>query len=72
MNEETFCLSRVLASKSAYRRQLAARPLGEKLHLLDELRERALAIHRAARMKHPSQGGRVSEDPARYDSRPRP
>ena len=34
----------ILASKQAYRRQLAARPIGEKLRMLDALRERELAI----------------------------
>jgi hypothetical protein len=40
----TFSLQKMLESKRAYRQQLAARPIGEKLRILDALRERALAI----------------------------
>jgi hypothetical protein len=34
----------ILKSKRALRRELAARPVAEKLRMLDALRERALAI----------------------------
>jgi len=37
-------LQKILESKSALRRKLAARPVGEKLRMLDALRERELAI----------------------------
>jgi hypothetical protein len=37
-------LSRILASKVAYRRQLAGRSIGDKLRMLDAMRERELAI----------------------------
>ena len=40
----TFDLDRMLESKRAFRRELAARPVAEKLRLLDALRERELAI----------------------------
>jgi hypothetical protein len=40
----TFDLHTILESKRALRRALAARPLAEKLRLLDALRERQLAI----------------------------
>ena len=40
----SFDLQRILESKRALRRKLAARPVAEKLRLLDELRDRALAI----------------------------
>jgi hypothetical protein len=40
----TFNLPEILRSKREMRQRLAARPVGEKLRLLDELRERALAI----------------------------
>ena len=43
-----FDLQRVIASKRAYRQKLAARPIAEKLELLDELRARTLAIQRAS------------------------
>jgi hypothetical protein len=40
----SFDLQRILESKRALRRRLAARPVAEKLQMLDALRERALAI----------------------------
>jgi hypothetical protein len=39
----SFDLERILESKRALRRRLAARPIAEKLQMLDALRERALA-----------------------------
>jgi hypothetical protein len=39
-----FNLQKILESKRALRRDLAARPIAEKLRMLDELRERELAI----------------------------
>ena len=43
-----FDLKRVLESKQSQRKQLAGRPLSEKLALLDALRDRTLAIQAAA------------------------
>lgn len=40
----SFDLQKTLESKRAYRRELAVRPIAEKLRLLDALRERELAI----------------------------
>jgi hypothetical protein len=40
----TFDLTKILAGKRAFRQRLAARPIEEKLALLDALRERALAL----------------------------
>ncbi len=40
----SFDLKKILESKRALRRHLAARPVAEKLRLLDALRERQLAI----------------------------
>lgn len=40
----SFDLCKILESKRAMRRDLAARSIGEKLRLLDALRERELAI----------------------------
>lgn len=40
----TFDLQEILESKRAYRVRLAGRPIGEKLRLLDVLRERQTAI----------------------------
>ena len=44
-------LPSILAGKQAHRRQLAALPIGEKLRMLDALRERELAIR--GRTVHP-------------------
>jgi len=44
----TFDLEKILASKRAYRQTLAAKPIAEKLRMLDALRERALAIRQDA------------------------
>ena len=40
----TFNLQKILESKHAFRRELAARPIAEKLRILDALRQRELAI----------------------------
>jgi hypothetical protein len=40
----SFDLQKILESKRALRRNLAARSVAEKLRMLDALRERALAI----------------------------
>jgi hypothetical protein len=40
----SFDLQKILASKRALRRELTARPVAEKLRMLDALRERELAI----------------------------
>jgi hypothetical protein len=41
-------LKRILESKRALRRSLASRPVAEKLRMLDDLRQRELAIRHAA------------------------
>ena len=43
----TFDLTKIRQSKREFRQRLAARPIEEKLALLDALRERALAIRPA-------------------------
>ena len=43
----TFDLEKMLQSKREMRRELAARPLAEKLAMLDVLRERSLALRAA-------------------------
>lgn len=43
----TFDLEKILQSKRAMRRDLAARPVAEKLAMLDVLRERALTLRAA-------------------------
>ena len=40
----TFEMREILKSKQALRQRLAAMPYGEKLRLLEQLRDRALAI----------------------------
>jgi hypothetical protein len=40
----TFDLTKILQSKREFRQRAAARPIEEKLAMLDALRERALAI----------------------------
>jgi len=41
----SFDLGKILASKHALRRDLAGRPIAEKLRILDALRERTLVLH---------------------------
>ncbi|HEY0139638.1 MAG TPA: hypothetical protein VGF48_02020 [Thermoanaerobaculia bacterium] len=43
----TVDLEKILESKRALRRELAARPIAEKLRMLDAMRERHEAISRA-------------------------
>ena len=61
----SFNLQHVFASKRALRRSLAARPIAEKLRLLDAMRERALVI-RGATLR---EAGTVQEESARYGGR---
>jgi hypothetical protein len=41
-------LARIGENKRAFRKQLAVRPVAEKLRMLDALRQRTLAIRRAS------------------------
>lgn len=52
-------LQAILESKRLYRQRLAARPIAEKLRMLDALRERALLLR-------PSSSSMVREEPAPY------
>ncbi len=65
----TFDLQRIRDSKQAYRRRLAARPIAEKLRLLDELRERALSL-RDAKLSASEAAGVLREKPAPYGASP--
>ena len=56
----SFDLEDMLQSKKAFREQLAARPIAEKLRMLDAMRERVLAIRNATI----GQPGLVQEMPA--------
>jgi hypothetical protein len=59
----SFDLQKIFESKRALRRNLAARPIAEKLAMLDALRERELAIR--GRAVH-SASGVLREEPAPY------
>jgi hypothetical protein len=61
----SFDLERILASKRALRRNLAARPIAEKLRMLDALRERALAIRASTKNTD-----RLKETLPPYSSKP--
>jgi hypothetical protein len=60
----SFDFEKTLQGKRELRRQLAGRPLAEKLAMLDALRERALALRGANPASADS--GVVREDPADY------
>jgi hypothetical protein len=61
----TFDLQRILESKRAYRKRLASLPIGEKLRILDALREREIAI-RGHAGRPESDGMGVRERPGTY------
>ena len=66
----TVDLQKIIESKRALRRHLAARPIGEKLRVLDALREREIAIR--GRTVPPSPvAGTLHEPPAAYRANPR-
>ncbi len=58
----SFDLQKMLESKRALRRELAARPIAEKLRMLDDLRERARAIRAAS----PARAAAMREEPPSY------
>jgi len=61
----TFDTTRILESKRAFRRQLAARPIAEKLAMLDTLREMVVTIRHAGKPKTESTVV-LHEEPAPY------
>ena len=63
----SFDLQKMLESKRALRRSLAAKPMVEKLHMLDAMRERELAIRGST--VH-SDASAVREEPAPYLTKP--
>ena len=63
----SFDLQKILGSKRALRRDLAARPVAEKLRMLDALRERELAIR--GRAAH-ADASVLREEPAPYRTKP--
>ncbi len=60
----TFDLAKILKSKRESRRRLAARPIAEKLAMLDALRERELAIRQSGQPA--TETGVLQEKPAPY------
>ncbi len=64
----SFDLQKILESKRAFRRDLAARPIEEKLRMLDALRERELAIRRRVGS---GTGNVLREEPAPYRTKPK-
>ncbi|MGI8966633.1 MAG: hypothetical protein ACR2H1_11170 [Limisphaerales bacterium] len=50
----SFDLEKILQSKREFRQRLAARPIAEKLAMLDDLRERQLAIRGSTTRSDPS------------------
>jgi hypothetical protein len=59
-------LQTILESKRRYRQHLAARPIVEKLRMLDALRERALLLR-------PESSSMLREEPTPYHAeKPRP
>ena len=64
-----FDLERILESKRTRRRQLAARPVAEKLAMLDAPRERALALRGASRRD--GESGILKEERGAYQARRR-
>jgi hypothetical protein len=60
-------LARIRESKQAFRRELAERPISEKLRMLDALRERTLAIRHASNSE-PAQKAIVQETPPLPDN----
>jgi hypothetical protein len=66
----SFDLQRILESKRALRRNLAARPVAEKLRMLDALRERELAI-RGRAVHSDSAASILREEPAPYRTKPK-
>ena len=59
----SFDFAKILQSKREFRQRLAARPIAEKLAMLDALRERALAIRPG---RPASEMGILREEPPNY------
>lgn len=65
----TFDLQHILENKRVHRQHLASRPIGEKLRMLDALRERELAI-RGREVHSDSASSTLREKPAPYRTEP--
>jgi len=66
----SFDLQKFLESKRALRRHLAARPIEEKLRLLDAMREREVAI-RGDGLRSDAPPGILREGPTPNQSKPK-
>ena len=64
----TFDVAKILQSKRAFRQRLAARPIAEKLAMLDALRERALALRTSGLA---AGAGTLHEEPPPYRVQPK-
>jgi len=64
----TFDPAKILQSKRAFRQRLAARPIEEKLAMLDALRDRAIAL----RESRSAAAGGLREEPPPYRVQPKP
>ena len=65
----SFDREKILESKRALRRELAARPIAEKLRMLDALRERTVTL-RAASAPGPIDADTLRETPAPHRIKP--
>ena len=64
----TFDLGKIMQSKREFRQRLAARPIEEKLAMLDSLRARTITL-RGSRAE--PQPGMLREEPPAYRTRPK-
>ena len=64
----TFDLSKILQSKREFHQRLAARPIEEKLAMLDALRARAIAL----RQSRPATTPGLREESPPYSPEPKP
>ena len=64
----TFDLTKIMQSKREFRQRLAAKPIEEKLAILDALRARTIAL-RGSRAE--AEQGTLREEPQNYQTRPK-
>jgi len=64
----TFDLTNILQSKRAFRQRLAARPIEEKLAMLDALRARAIALRGS---RPAGEADALREEPPAYRAKPK-
>ncbi|MDQ2665847.1 MAG: hypothetical protein M3Z05_07535 [Gemmatimonadota bacterium] len=66
----TFDLERILSSKRVNRERMTVLPIGEKLRMLDTLREREVAIRRQVPSSetHTNRGGEATVPHPRFET----